>query len=460
MEALLNGLQQLINQHAGGSLLDSRPTGKRTLQPSDVQGQPDNAPVKRFRSVGGSELSSSRYWFGTYIPAKTLVAAHFESFDPLPRIPHDHPLNSFGRKLEQLSDLRYYKYKWEFGSTGGSKGSSAQPCLHMHYYVVFIKQVRERQARSILAVADSQYLSIAQHPDRCIKYIEKPDESVSDVYSTAGGDTEFDENTLGAGPTADQAVLDFIKTGVSYKSVCEKFPSYCFRNAKKVKDGVMAHEFFERTSAPLVIVLWGHTNAGKSYLADKMDTLHNTYRKNLDKWFDGYAGERTCIFDDFDPNECISPVTRIANLKALLTMLDRYSNTRVEVKGHSFLFRADLVIISTNYNPQQWATGHHQEKALARRLHVVREYDREYNRLTPEVRNYSVRRCQIPYDVSIPERVLPWMPEIRKYLKLYPRSQVTDLTPEAPEGSALVEEALLDDDLAALTYPVPEVECP
>nr|USZ80627.1 replication-associated protein [Tick-associated circular virus-3] len=400
--------------------------------------------AKRFKPTGStsSVLNPSRHWFGTFIPDRQLVASHFGESGAPTRIPHDHPLNAFGRRLETLTDIRYYRYKWEWGSTGGAKGSAAGPCLHMHYYVSFQNQVRDRQARSILAVADTQYLSIAQHPDKCITYIDKPDESVSEVYHTSDGSTPVQEEELRSGPTADQTVLDYIRTGVSYKDVVTKFPAYCFRNAKKVKDGVQAHESFERTSAPLVIVLWGETGGGKSFIANKVDTTHNTYRKNLDKWFDGYGGERTCIFDDFDPSECISPVTRVANLKALLTMLDRYSNTRVEVKGNSFIFRADLVIISTNYDPKLWVQGHHQEKALERRIHIVREYTAAYDRAKPSFRNYHVRRLAIPFDVSIPERILDCFPEIRKYLALYPRTSVADLSSDPPDSAVQVEEDL------------------
>lgn len=60
------------------------------------------------------------------------------------------------------------------------------------------------------------------------------------------------------------------------------------------------------------------------------------------RWFDGYMGQMTAILDDLRSTSI--------EYSSLLRLLDRYP-TRVEIKGSSVPWTADLVIITSCYSP-------------------------------------------------------------------------------------------------------------
>lgn len=84
--------------------------------------------------------------------------------------------------------------------------------------------------------------------------------------------------------------------------------------------------------------LYGDTGTGKSRWAH--ENFPGAYWKLPDcKWFDGYQGEETIIFDDFRPTKEIS-------LQFILRMVDRYP-MKVEIKGSHVNFAPKRVIFTT-----------------------------------------------------------------------------------------------------------------
>lgn len=91
----------------------------------------------------------------------------------------------------------------------------------------------------------------------------------------------------------------------------------------------------------------GDTGAGKSkeararYLA-----THGTpYLKMLNKWWDGYQGEKVVILDDITPDH-----THIQH--HLLQWLDHYP-FNAEVKGGTINIRPEIIIITSNYSIEE-----------------------------------------------------------------------------------------------------------
>ena len=121
----------------------------------------------------------------------------------------------------------------------------------------------------------------------------------------------------------------------------------------------------DRTEPPEVRVFYGATGTGKSFrarqwLSDGPIYIHFSNQRG---WFDGYQGERNCIFEEFRGQSDIA-------LPHLLMILDRYP-ARVEVKGTFTMFSASKIAFTSPFHPEAWysAFGVHEDYGqLARRI--------------------------------------------------------------------------------------------
>jgi hypothetical protein len=66
---------------------------------------------------------------------------------------------------------------------------------------------------------------------------------------------------------------------------------------------------------------------------------------NGDRWFDGYSGQLTVIFDDFDGKQ--------VEFRFLLRLLDKYP-MQVPVKGGFVNWVPRFVFITSNAYPDEW----------------------------------------------------------------------------------------------------------
>ena len=105
----------------------------------------------------------------------------------------------------------------------------------------------------------------------------------------------------------------------------------CKTTFMKYHKGIAAYEAITRSKGPRqlgpegpeVWVFWGETGTGKSRRAH--EKWPDAYRKMTnDKWWDGYKGEETVIFEDFKGSSM--------KLHDFQTIIDRYP-IKVEVKG-------------------------------------------------------------------------------------------------------------------------------
>ena len=121
----------------------------------------------------------------------------------------------------------------------------------------------------------------------------------------------------------------------------------------------------DRTEPPEVRVFFGATGTGKSFRARQWlsDGPIYFHFSNQRGWFDGYQGERNCIFEEFRGQSDIA-------LPHLLMILDRYP-ARVEVKGTFTMFSASKIAFTSPFHPAAWysAFGVHEDYGqLARRI--------------------------------------------------------------------------------------------
>jgi len=116
-------------------------------------------------------------------------------------------------------------------------------------------------------------------------------------------------------------------------------------------------------------VFWGATNLGKSYRAWNL-AGNNAYSKDpRTKFWCGYLGQTTVIFDEFRGS---------IDVAHLLRWTDRYP-VRVEVKGGSVPLAAVKLFFTSNLHPSEWYPDLDRETwlALERRLTIVHVTERE-----------------------------------------------------------------------------------
>lgn len=129
-----------------------------------------------------------------------------------------------------------------------------------------------------------------------------------------------------------------------------------------------------RSGSPRVLVFWGRTGTGKTRAAWDADPGLWASVDAGGRWFDGYEGQATVLFDDFDGDSI--PIT------FFLKLLDRY-RLRVPVKGSFVSWVPRTIFITSNVPPEEWyisARTEHRE-ALWRRLTVVVEFPTDQSRL-------------------------------------------------------------------------------
>lgn len=117
-----------------------------------------------------------------------------------------------------------------------------------------------------------------------------------------------------------------------------------------------------------IIIYYGDTGLGKSRLA--RETFPDHFVKSPGgKWFDGYAGESTVLFEEFGGNWL--------PFGTLLAITDRY-DTKVDIKGIQCRFSARRLLFTTNRHPKFWYSGvDHYYPAFVRRITKIIYFEKD-----------------------------------------------------------------------------------
>ncbi len=101
----------------------------------------------------------------------------------------------------------------------------------------------------------------------------------------------------------------------------------------------------ERNFTTELYVYWGVPGSGKSHLAyEEAKSRGRVYFKPTGKWWDGYSGEETVIFEDFRGE---------TGLAMLLRLGDKYP-LRVQYKGGFHQFVSSRLYITSNLDIDEW----------------------------------------------------------------------------------------------------------
>ncbi len=230
------------------------------------------------------------------------------------------------------------------------------PTPHLQIYMEFFAQVDFKQIAEILSHRghiEQREATAQQAADYCKK---------EEDYAERG-------TISSQGERSDMApAIELLRQGHPIEAIVEQYP---FQYVKYHKGFEKLAQFYipDRTAPPNVTVFWGSTGTGKSFSSRALcpkEPQTFVWSPHMDKWFDGYTGQRYIIMEEFRG--------QIA-LPLLLVILDPY-NTRVQIKTTSIKFSATEIVITSPIHPKEWypwADNHEDGQQLLRRLTNVKE---------------------------------------------------------------------------------------
>lgn len=122
----------------------------------------------------------------------------------------------------------------------------------------------------------------------------------------------------------------------------------------------------KRSWETAVYIYWGKTGTGKTRKVH--DECADLYVHTEEKWFDGYTGQESVLFDDFHGG--------VFKLPYLLKLLDRYP-MQVPIKGGFVSWIPKKIFITSNIDPKTWFPNANEEhiNALFRRVTNIIHFD-------------------------------------------------------------------------------------
>lgn len=262
--------------------------------------------------------------------------------------------------IQTLQALRYGIAQVERGQRNGR--------IHVQGYVEFTRAVRPRSLQLTIPGLSARPLSGSR--SACRRYCRKEDTRV--LQPRECGDWE----SGGQGRRTDlDEIRGAIGDGASEREIADNY----------FGQWVRYHKSFERYRQLIctgrhwqtyTIVLTGRPGTGKTALAHCLAQHRNwdmwiaTHPNGTNLWFDGYAGHKIVLIDDF---------YGWIRYDMLLRMLDRYKLS-VPIKCGFVEFAPLCVVITSNANWHQWYKyddfvqgGEVARAALRRRLHRIIE---------------------------------------------------------------------------------------
>jgi hypothetical protein len=249
----------------------------------------------------------------------------------------------------QLLDCSFHVYGREIGDHGTA---------HLQGYITF---ANAKSLATLKALIPRAHLESARGTgEENLAYCSKADPNpfIKGELTSQGKRSDLD------------GLLTDIKAGMAYPDLIEAHPSEFFKYHGAI-DKAMSIFLPDRNWTMEVIWCYGPTGTGKSHYANSQDLPGNIYRKPPGKWWDGYHGQPTVIFDEFRADWF--------PFYHLLLLLDKYP-LKVEIKGGTRNFSSKRIIITCPVKWDECFRSQTEEKLdqLKRRITETRHFPFAY----------------------------------------------------------------------------------
>lgn len=239
--------------------------------------------------------------------------------------------------------LRYVVFGIESCPTTGRR--------HFQGYAQFTKALGLRSIKAIFGRAVHVEIQQAEKDSDAIEYCKK--DGVFFEYGTPC--------SQGRSREAD-VLLQIVKDGGDMRAVLAEATGHGWCQYNKGLERAMRLTIPPRSvdAPPTVRIYWGPAGVGKSRTAYEEGCAKLKWR---DPFCINYHGQRKVVFDDFNPGA----MTRTD----FLNITDRYP-MQVEVKGDAIEWSPELIIFTSNFDPDYWKfkDGEEWDAACARRCDV------------------------------------------------------------------------------------------
>jgi len=243
---------------------------------------------------------------------------------------------------------KYIAYSEEVAPTTGTP--------HLQGYIAFHNAKTLEAVRRILPGCHIEVMrgSIAENENYCSKagrLIERGEKPVSNTNKGVAEKERW------------KRAFELAKTGV-FDEIDPDILLRCYSQVRNI-----AKDYAQKPSAIEVKSFWiyGETGTGKSHCVETK--FPDCYKKSMDdlKWFDGYNGEDVIYLEDFD----IYQVKWGGMLKRLA---DKWP-MQASIKGSMKYIRPKIVIVTSNYTPEQIWSDPQTLGPLNRRFKVIEKTD-------------------------------------------------------------------------------------
>lgn len=251
------------------------------------------------------------------------------------------------------ANIEYSIYQIEKGSNGTEHAQG------------FIRMYRKSRCSAVKRIFPRAHIEIARGSiEDNIKYCSKEETRVR-------GPFESGHPPGNQGARSDiHAFRDALLEGKSDINLVQEFPLQVAKFPRFI-DFCRRLALPPRSEKPVVRVYWGESGSGKTREAFSPGDTYVVSRPDTGRplWWDGYAGHRVTILDDF---------YGWIPWSYLLQLLDRYPFA-VEVKGGKVNFNSPEIYITSNTHPETWYKNipNGDLKPLLRRIDEIKHFTLE-----------------------------------------------------------------------------------
>jgi len=162
------------------------------------------------------------------------------------------------------------------------------------------------------------------------------------------------------------AICEDLKTK-NISELAEQYPEQIVKFGRGLRE-LKSHFYKHRSpkKPPEIYWFWGKTKCGKTETAHEFgETEEEVYVKDDTIWWDGYEQQKVVIIDDFDPDDW--------SFRQFLRVTDKYP-LQVQHKGGYIKLNSPIIIITSEYHPDEcWPAGNTRAQVVER-LKEIREF--------------------------------------------------------------------------------------